>query len=102
MVSGYINVGGIVGNHYEGNVIASWTQDTNEKDSEGIESSPENGVGYESSKNIIYCYVFSETSDVTGSISDMNDAIVAYNNGACLYRWEAVTGGYPTLKTVTE
>ena len=32
----------------------------------------------------------------------MNDAIVAYNNGACLYRWEAVTGGYPTLKTVTE
>ena len=32
----------------------------------------------------------------------MNEAIVAYNNGACLYRWEAGTSVYPTLKTVTE
>ena len=101
VVSGYINVGGIVGNHYEGNVIASWTQDTNEKDNDGNAPSTENGVGNEAS-DIIYCYVFSETSDVTGSISDMNDAIVAYNNGACLYRWEAGTSVYPTLKTVTE
>ena len=105
-VSGDTNVGGIVGKHYEGNVIASWTQDTNEKDSEGIESSPENGVGYESSKNIIYCYVFGSASDVDeDAVNAMNAAIVEYNSKAsvkCLYRWEAVTDGYPTLKTVTE
>ena len=99
VVSGYINVGGIVGNHYEGNVIASWTQDTNEKDNDGnAPSSTENGVGQEWDGIITACHVFSQASDVTTElISDMNKAIEKYN-----YRWEAVTDGYPTLKTVTE
>lgn len=99
VVSGDTNVGGIVGRHEYGNVIASWTLDTNEKDSEGpAPSSTENGVGYEAPDCIITaCHVLSETSVVTESISDMNEAIEKYN-----YRWEATTGGYPTLKTVTK
>ena len=97
-VNGKYNSGGIVGRHDGGNVIASWTQDTNETDNGGNPSSPENGVGNEESKNIIHCHVFSQASDVTtGLINDMNEAIEKYN-----YRWEPVTGGYPTLKTVTE
>ena len=106
VVSGDTNVGGIVGCFYEGNVIASWTQDTNETDDGGNEPSTENGVGKEENGIITAFHVLSEASDVTKeSISHMNAAIEMYNGTAsvkCLYRWEPVTGGYPTLKTVTE
>lgn len=108
-VNGKYNSGGIVGRHDGGSVIASWTQDTNETHNDGnAPSSPENGVGNEASGCIITdCYVFGSASDVAeGSVPAMNAAIVDYNNGTesvkCLYRWEPVTGGYPTLKTVTE
>lgn len=106
-VDGKYNLGGIVGRHDSGSVIASWTQDTNETDNDGnAPSSPENGVGNEASGcSITDCYVLSEESDVTVSISKMNTAIVTYNSTAsvkCLYRWEPATSGYPTLKTVTE
>ena len=109
-VNGKYNSGGIVGRHDDGNVIASWTQNTNETHNDGnAPSSPENGVGNEASEasgcSITDCYVLSEESDVTVSISNMNTAIEEYNSKAsvkCLYRWEPATGGYPTLKTVTE
>ena len=108
-VDGTYNSGGIVGRHDGGSVIASWTQDTNETDNDGNAPSPENGVGNEASEasgcSITDCYVLSEESDVTVSISNMNTAIEEYNSKAsvkCLYRWEPATGGYPTLKTVTE
>lgn len=105
-INGKYSSGGIVGRHGGGSVIASWTQDTNETDNDGNAPSTENGVGYEESKNIIHCYVFSETSPVTTAlISTMNTYIETYNGTAsvkCLYRWEPATGGYPTLKTVTE
>ena len=109
-VNGKYNSGGIVGRHDDGNVIASWTQNTNETHNDGnAPSSPENGIGNEASEAsgciITDCYVLSEESDVTVSISNMNTAIEEYNSKAsvkCLYRWEPATGGYPTLKTVTE
>ena len=102
------NSGGIVGRHDGGNVIASWTQDTNETDNDGnAPSSPENGVGNEASGcSITDCYVFGSASAVAeDAVNAMNAAIVEYNSKAsvkCLYRWEGVTDGYPTLKTVTE
>lgn len=105
------NSGGIVGRHDGGNVIASWTQDTNETDNDGnAPSSPENGVGNEASGcSITDCYVFGSASAVAeDAVNAMNAAIVDYNNGTasvkCLYSWswESVTDGYPTLKTVTE
>ena len=103
MVDGTYNSGGIVGRHDKGNVIASWTQDTNETDNEGNVPSTENGVGGENGGSIKAYNVFGSASAVAeDAVNAMNDAIVAYNNGACLYRWESVTGGYPTLKTVTE
>ena len=107
-VNGKYNSGGIVGRHDGGSVIASWTQDTNETDNDGnAPSSTENGVGNEASGCIITdCYVFGSASPVTQeSITAMNAAIETYNSKAsvkCLYRWEPATGGYPTLKTVTE
>ena len=107
-VNGKYNSGGIVGRHDGGSVIASWTQDTNETDNDGnAPSSTENGVGNEASGCIITdCYVFGSASLVTQeSITVMNAAIETYNSTAsvkCLYRWEPATGGYPTLKTVTE
>lgn len=102
-VDGTYNSGGIVGRHDKGNVIASWTQDTNETDNEGNAPSTENGVGGENGGNIKAYNVFGSASAVAeDAVNAMNAAIVAYNNGACLYRWEPVTGGYPTLKTVTE
>jgi hypothetical protein len=102
-VNGKYNSGGIVGRHDKGNVIASWTQDTNETDNEGNVPSTENGVGGENGGSIKAYNVFGSASAVAeDAVNAMNDAIVAYNNGACLYRWESVTGGYPTLKTVTE
>ena len=104
-INGKYSSGGIVGRHGGGSVIASWTQDTNETDDDGNAPSTENGVGNEAS-DIIYCYVFSETSPVTTAlISTMNTYIETYNGTAsvkCLYRWEAGTSGYPTLKTVIE
>ena len=109
-VDGTYNSGGIVGRHDGGNVIASWTQDTNETDNDGnAPSSTENGVGNEASGCIITdCYVFGSASPVTQeSITAMNAAIETYNSTAsvkCLYSWswESGTSGYPTLKTVTE
>ena len=107
-VSGEMYVGGIMGHFYEGNVIASWTQDTNEKDSEGIESSPENGVGYEASECIITaCHVFSEASAVEAEhITTMNIAIAAWNatnsSKAVAYGWKATNGQWPSLALITE
>ena len=109
-VNGKYNSGGIVGRHDGGNVIASWTQDTNETDNDGnAPSSTENGVGNEASGCIITdCYVFGSASPVTQeSITAMNEEIETYNSTAsvkCLYSWswESGTSGYPTLKTVTE
>lgn len=103
-VDGTYNSGGIVGKHYGGNVTASWTQNTNETDNDGKAPSTENGVGNEASGcSITDCYVFGSASAVAeDAVNAMNAAIVAYNNDACLYRWEPATGGYPTLKTVTE
>ena len=98
------STGGIVGFLNDSKVIGLWTKATTPPDSKGDNDEEADGIGdMFSSASAIACYYFNDLSSVTeAAITEMNNAIDAYNDNdqntvKCNYKWVAVNGGWPTL-----
>ena len=97
------STGGIVGSLIGSKVIGLWTKATTPPDSKGDNDEEADGIGDMFDGSATACCYFNDLNSVTeDAITEMNNAIDAYNANEqntvkCNYKWVAVNGGWPTL-----